>query len=110
MQRYEHAALLSNKRRQISIRFDHHLIYSNIDPGSILGHFSCVASCMFSSMSSGSVAVSLSSRLGGVGLWQSLHAGGQLLRIAVTVDYTPQIYSSIAPTGLLNKLLSQYCL
>ena len=107
MQRYEHAALLSNKRRQISIRFDHHLIYSNIDLASILEHFSSVVSCMFSSVPSGSVAVSLSSRLGGVGLWQSLHAGGQLLSIAVTIYYTPHVYSSIAPTGLLHKLVSR---
>jgi len=42
MQLYEHAALLSKKQHQISIGLNHHIIYSNIDPGSILVHFSSI--------------------------------------------------------------------
>ena len=53
MQLYEHAALLSNKQRHISIDLNHHLMYSNIDPGSDF----LIVSCMLSFLSVGNVAV-----------------------------------------------------
>ena len=116
IQRYEHVALLSNEHMQIFMRFDHHPSYSNMIQVAFCTIFMWCFNASFRVIRECScqqkllyLPLLLQQELVGVGLWQCLHARGQLLRTAVTVYYTPQIYSSIAAMGLLSKLISQYC-